>query len=262
MALTIGFFGDSFCELKSNAHSIENNYKTYIELLADHYNADIVSLGMGGSSIWDVNFNQLGPLIKSNRVPDICVFVWTHSGKIYHPRSRSLHSSAALRGFNQEKFDWFAKTYPDVGYNYFDKNIYEAAKQFYMYLYDQEKEDIEHIAQLQYIDNNVLNTLPATTKIIHLWAFGANNFQKENGWHPDNISYPHEWKHGVTIKPCLMSLSVSDHGWPKYPVTDYRPNHLEGVKKNEMVCQWVKDAVETGQSADYTSTVLNMWTQQ
>jgi len=260
MALTIGFFGDSFCALENNEHSISNEYKTYIERLKDHYNADIVNLGMGGSSIWDLLLVQLDPLIKSNTVPDICVFVWTHSGKIFHRTSRSLHPSSALKGFNKEKFDWFAKTYPNAGYNFFAKEVYEAAKEYYLHLHDNEKADIEHVALLQYIDNNVLNRLPSKTKIVHLWAFGSNNFESPLGWHPDNITYPHTWKHGATILPGMMSLSVSNHPWPKYPVLDNRPNHLEGDTKNEMVFQWIKYAIETNQSMDYTTDVVNMWT--
>jgi hypothetical protein len=255
---TIGFFGDSFCALESNEHSTKHGYATYIKKLKNHYDAKIVNLGMGGSSVWDLYFNQLLPLIKSNSVPDICVFVWTHSGKIFHRTSRSLHASAALNGFNKKKFDWFAKTYPSVGYNFFAKEIYEAAKEYYLHLYDQEKEDLEHIAQLQYIDNNVLNLLPESTKIIHLWAFGSSNFSLDNGWHPDNISYPHNWKHGTTILPCLMSLSAADYTWPVYPVADERPNHLEG-DKNSLVFDWIKYAIDTEQNKDYTTDVVKRW---
>ena len=259
MALTtIGFFGDSFCALENNEHSTKHDYKTYIEQLVSHYNAEILNLGIGGSSVWDLYFNQLLPLIKKNTVPDICVFVGTHSGKLFHRTSRSLHASAALKGFNKEKFDWFAKTYPNENYNFFDKNVYEAAKEYYLHLYDQEKEDLEHIAQLQYIDNNVLNMLPTTTKIVHMWAFGSNNFSKDNGWHPDNISYPHKWKHGITIHPCLMSLSISNYPWPVYPISDERPNHLEG-DKNQLVFESIKTAIDTNKSIDITPEVLRRW---
>ena len=40
---TIGFFGDSFCAEVSNQHSESNGYKTYIEKLISHYNADLVN---------------------------------------------------------------------------------------------------------------------------------------------------------------------------------------------------------------------------
>ena len=258
MALTIGFFGDSFCALEKNEDSIINGYTTYIEKLKNHYCADIVNLGMGGSSVWDLYFNQLLPLVKKNKVPDICVFVWTHSGKIFHRTSRSLHASSSLNGFNKEKFDWFAKTYPNVGYNFFAKEIYEASKQYYLHLYDQEKEDLEHIAQLQYIDNNVLNLLPLSTKIVHLWAFGSNSFSKDNGWQPENILYPHVWKHGVTVLPCLMSLSVADYNWPVYPITDTRPNHLEG-NKNDLIFDSIRSAIDLNQNIDLTTEVTRRW---
>ena len=257
MALkTIGFFGDSFCEMLSNQHSKDNDYKTYIQLLQESYGADVVNLGMGGSSIWDVLINQLNPLIQSNTVPDVCVFVWTHSGKIFHKTSRSLHYSGVFHGDNEKKFEWFAKTYPNAGYNFFDKAVYEAARQYYIHLYDQEKADLEYLALLQYIDNNILNTLD--TRIVHLWAFGSHNFDIENGWHPDNVVYPYTWKNGATILPALMSLSMSGYPWPKQPAIDDRPNHLEG-NKNNTVFEWIKYAIETGETKDYSSDIIKRW---
>jgi hypothetical protein len=260
MALkTIGFFGDSFCEYAVHQHSVDNNYKTYIQQLKEHYNLEILNLGMGGSSVWDVLINQLNPLIKANTVPDVCVFSWTHSGKLFHRTSRSLHASGVLYGDNQKKFDWFAKTYPKAGYNFFDKTIYEAAKQYFMHLYDQEKADIEHVALMQYIDNNVLSTL--NSKIIHLWSFGSHNFNMPNGWHPDNISYPYIWKNGTTILPSLMSLSMPGYPWPVQPAIDDRPNHLEG-DKNDTVFEWIKYAIEHEKTMDYTKDVIKRWDAQ
>jgi hypothetical protein len=260
MALkTIGFFGDSFCEYAVHQHSTDSNYKTYIQQLTEHYNLEILNLGMGGSSIWDVLLNQLNPLIKSNTVPDICVFAWTHSGKLYHKQSRSLHYSGVFHGNNEKKFDWFAKTYPDAGYNFFDKSVYEAAKQYYIHLYNQEKADIEHLALLEYIDNNVLSKL--NSKIVHLWSFGSHNFDIENGWHPDNITYPYTWKNGTTILPALMSLSIPGYPWPTQPAIDARPNHLEG-DKNDTVFEWIKYAIEHGKTMNYTNDVIKRWNNQ
>jgi hypothetical protein len=259
MALkTIGFFGDSFCEYVSNTHSTDHGYKTYIQLLQETYKLDVVNLGMGGSSVWDVLLNQLGPLINSNSVPDVCVFVWTHSGKLYHKKSRSLHYSGVFHGDNEKKFKWFAETYPNAGYNFFDKDIYEAARQYYIHLYDQKKIDIEHLALLEYIDNHVLSKL--NTNIIHMWAFGSHNFNMENGWHPDNVTYPYTWKNGTTILPALMSLSIPGYPWPKQPAIDDRPNHLEG-DKNQLVFEWIKHAIETRTNKDYTTEVVKRWNQ-
>ena len=49
--MKIGFFGDSFC---AKRYSYSLNYSTYISMLANHYNAKIVNLGVGGSSIGDL----------------------------------------------------------------------------------------------------------------------------------------------------------------------------------------------------------------
>jgi hypothetical protein len=257
---TIGFFGDSFCELESNKHSIDNGYKTYIQQLKEYYNLEIVNMGMGGSSVWDVVINQLGTLIKNNKVPDVCVFSWTHSGKLFHRKSRSLHYASVFHGNNDAKFEWFAKEYPDAGYNFFDKEVYATAKQYFIHLYDQEKSDIEHLALMQYIDNNILNTL-TNTKIVHLWSFGSHNFNLENGWHPDNIKYPYVWKNGATILPALMSLSMINYPWPTQPAIDDRPNHIEG-DKNNTVFEWIKYAIETGETKDYSSDIIKRWNEK
>ena len=98
---TIGFFGDSFCNRETNEHSMSHDYETYIRQVKNYYNADIVNLGFGGSSIWDLYLNQLKPFIE--QPPDITVCVWTNAGRLYHRECRSLHHSAVLEGHSKKK---------------------------------------------------------------------------------------------------------------------------------------------------------------
>lgn len=256
---TIGFFGDSFCEHLNNQHSIDNNYKTYMELCRDNLGLKIVNMGMGGSSIYDVVLKQLNPLIKSNSVPDVCVFFWTIPQRLYHPVCRSIHLASALAGYNSKKEAWFSKTYPNET-NWFSKDIWDAAQQYFMHLYDEEKSQLEYVSFLQYIDNNILPKL--NSKIIHLWSIGNVNDWELNSFKPDNINYVHDWSHGVEVRPSLMSISAVNGNTFKYPIIDDRPNHLDGQLKNDMVFDYIAQALnhyEDSNLLDYTDGVNKLW---
>lgn len=259
---TIGFFGDSFAEHINNEHSIKNNYKTYIELVRDHYGAEIKNIGMGGSSIWDLYLTQLKPLIDSNTVPDVCVFVWTIPQRLFHRTCRSIHLSAALAGHNPKKEKWFAENYPNIP-NWFAKDIWDAAQQYFIHFYDEEKAELEYVSFLQYLDNNVFPELSKHTKIIHFWSFAKPNNWELSGFHPNEIVYQHRWKHGVEVRPALISLSVCDDGRTFFfPMIDDRANHIDGDLRNGMLADWIVDAVEhyqTGSLLDQSPSIINRW---
>jgi hypothetical protein len=248
MSNTIGFFGDSFAAEEANAHSWWFKYETYIRKTANYYDAEIVNLGQGGSSIWDAILIQLDPLIKTNTVPNICVFVWTNPGRLFHREIRRINHSDSLT--------------PKIHtYSIFKHKIWEAAKQYYLYLYDQEQAKLEHLSFMHYIDNIILPTLPKTTKIIHFWSSAdPTNWDTQN-FHPTKISYPYKWKHGVEIRPALLSLSLSDKDVSILQV-DKRANHIEGEIKNSLISSWIKYAIlryEDGLCLDYTSDVAKFW---
>lgn len=245
---TIGFFGDSFAAEESNPHSWWFKYKTYISKLIAHYNAKNVNLGLGGSSVWDAVMLQLQPLIDTNTVPDICVFVWTNPGRLFHREVRKLSHADSL---NPNLHD----------YSVFKRKIWQAAKQFYLHLYDHDQAALSHLSFLYYIDNVVLPSLPSTTKIIHLWSSADQPTWDTGSFRPENISYPHKWKHGVEIRPALISLSLSDQPMSILQV-DRRANHLSGEVKNTMLADWIKCAVDNYQDGlclDYTDDVIKLW---
>ena len=235
MSKTIGFFGDSFCAESYNHHSIFYNYKTYISLLANHYDAKIVNLGQGGTSVWDTLLLQLNPLIDNNIVPDICVFVWTIPGRLFSRKIRRLNSTDVKTKLR-----------------FTNKQVWNAAEQFYEHLYDKEKEQVEHVAILRYIDQMILPTLPSTTKIVHLWTAGNTKEWSKEGIRPNNTSYPHTWQCGSEIRPSLLSLSLYDNNISVLN-TDHRANHLDGDFKNKMLFNWIQLAVDNPNSFwDYT----------
>lgn len=242
--MKIGFFGDSFTAKVFNMHSMWNRYDTYIKKLSKNYNAEIVNLGHGGSSIWDTILIQLNPLIKSNSVPDICVFVWTNPGRLFHRTVRRINHADALT-------------------NRSPKEVWDAAKQYYHHLYDHEQAELEHVAMLHYIDNVILPTLPKSTKIIHMWT-SANPLSWENqDFHPEKISYTYKWKTGVEIRPPLLCLSVVGNDISVLQ-KDKRPNHLEGSLKNDMLVEWITYAIENYQDGlclDHTAIIAKMWDQ-
>jgi hypothetical protein len=242
MVKSIGFFGDSFCE-----HLYHGEYKTYMELLKDRYSAEVVNIGMGGSSVWDLLIMQLNPLVNADKIPDVCVICWTIPARLFHRTCRSIHLSKALSGYDKQKDQWFAKTYPGVD-NWFSKEIWDAAQQYFLHLRDQEKEELEYIAAIRYIDQTVLSVLSKKCKIINLWSFATPSTWDRDGFKPENISYPYEFTHGVELRPPLISLSCSGETGSTFlfPMIDTRANHLEGDKNvflAELISQHIDNYV-------------------
>lgn len=242
MTKTIGFFGDSFCAERINHHSIFYRYDTYIELLAKHYDSKIVNLGHGGCGVWDTLLIQLNPFIESNTVPDICVFVWTIPARLYNRKVRRLNSTDV-----------------DHKIHFTNRDIWTAGKYFYKYLCDYEKEHIEHIAALRYIDQVILPQFPATTKIVHLWTAGTTKEWSTQGIRPSNTTYPHTWTHGVEVRPSLLSVSLFDNDISILK-SDHRTNHLDGKFKNQLVFDWIKRAIEGNETLyDYSTAIDTLY---
>ena len=74
---TIGLYGDSFVEVWKEKKSDLN---TWPNIIAEKFNLEIVHSGKGGTSYWDVPLNQF----SLNNVPDILIFCWTSSARIYN----------------------------------------------------------------------------------------------------------------------------------------------------------------------------------
>jgi len=220
--MKIGFFGDSFCSYLSLPGY---SFSTYIKLLQDHYDAEIVNLGLGGSSIYDLLILQLMPFIESNTVPDICVFTWTEPHRLFHQQIRNITAAAST------------STDPDP--------VIQAAKQYYLNLEDSELDELRYRATLHYVDNVILPTLPSTTKIVHLWSFGIPyNYEYRNpdSFAPNKVQYYHTWKNGVEVRPPMITLAVEGH---KIEDLNGRPNHLIGQEKNNRMFEIIKQAIDS-----------------
>ena len=222
MKPTIGFFGDSFC---ANRYSLSLNYKTYISMLAKNYNAKIVHLGIGGSSVGDLILLQLDPFIQRNDVPDICVFVWTDPARLFHRTIRNLN-------------------YTSVQHNTKKSKVWDSARDYFTYLNDWEFLELQYIALLEHVDNVVLPKLPPETKIVHLWAFGKPKEWNTAGFAEDKLEYYYTWKNGVEVRPSLMSVCMMDNPLDDI-FDDTGPNHLSNKLKNDLVFNYIKSAIDS-----------------
>lgn len=222
MKTKIGFFGDSFC---ANKNSFSLKYTTYVSMLANYYDAEIVHLGKGGSSIGDLILLQLNPFIIENNVPDICVFTWTDIARIFNRHVRKLNLASVQEYYKRSK-------------------IWTAALEYYTHLYDHEFSELQYLALLEHVDNVILSQLPSKTKIVHLWSFGNPKEWTTNGFLPENINYHYTWKHGIEVRPSLMSFSMMDN--PSNEVfNDPGPNHLSNKMKNDIVFELIKNAIDS-----------------
>lgn len=231
--MKIGFFGDSFCAEMNNPHTWLNKYDTYINKLKDHYKAEIVNLGIGGSSYWDLILKQFPPF--KNKLPNVCIFVWTSYGRIYHPQCRNIANwvldleETPLTQFHHSRIIYRKK--------------YKAAIEFYNELYDEEKEKQERIAALYYFDKKVLYPLINQTKIIHLWSFGGvKNWESNNRYSADNMIYDYRFLSGLECRPPLQTFAMynKDNSFD----TDLSANHIFGDENNELVKNMLVEAID------------------
>lgn len=231
--MRIGFYGDSFCQHK---FSIFN--KTYISLLEDHYAAKVIHLGYGGSSHWDLIINQF-----KTPLPDVCVFCWTDSNRLFHPTIRHIRYTEALN-YSQAKSK-FNATY-DFGMH---KKTWQAAQAYYEELYDQTKTNIEYISSLYYFDHQILGQYN-NTKFIHLWSFGNPtkwyNDSLSDTFAKDNLSYPYRWSHGMEIRPSMMSLATRS---PTASWDDFQKavNHIPTKEVNVELFNKIKYCIDNYQ---------------
>ena len=203
--MKIGFFGDSFCMEMNNPHNLYNNYSTYLTMIKQHYNADIVHLGHGGSSYWDTILKQF-PNVDT---PDVCVFCWTDYHRLYHPTVRNLTYGTTV---NLKLKDIKLS-------NLFNFRVVNAAKQYFNYLYDDDKSKIEMISALYRFDKEVLSKL-TNTKIIHMWCF-------------DNI---YTWQTGTVLPAVLNNIAEGS--------SPFAPNHLGSHNQNAQLASMLIDAID------------------
>jgi hypothetical protein len=172
-------------------------------------------------------------------------------GRLFHSQIRRINSSSA---FAKNEIVW------NVARDYFvedSKAIWNAAREYYKHLADPEKDEIEYISILQYIDNNILPSLINESKIIHLWSYGQVQDWSVNGLDPEVIKYHYRWKYGAEIRPSLASISLINYTLDEFVNSD-DPNHLGGDLKNQLVHDIITDSIvnyESGKLFDNVSLI-------
>ena len=241
--MRIGFYGDSFVHEMRNIHSVYYNYTTYLTKIKNHYDAEIINLGVGGSSYWDVIIKQFPPAI--NDLPDVCVFCWTDASRIFHPTIRNIGSWVTmpfvLKDFHISRILNYKK--------------YEAAKQYFTHFYDYNKHEYERLSALYHFDNVVLKPIENKTKIIHMWSFGnAIVWEQENPYYQENIRYPYRFQTGQEIRPSLKCFSTVGRN-----ITDdnLSANHLGSEENNTMVANMIINAIDNHQNGSLITQAIN-----
>ena len=222
--MKIGFFGDSFCTNYTIGHKAN---VTYLNMLATHYDAEVVNLGVGGSSIWDVLLLQIDPFIKNNNIPDICVFVWTEPNRLFHRVLKNLSTQACISSNNP---------------------VLAAAANYYLHLHDYELARVIYVAALHYFDTVILPAFPKNTKIVHLWSYGnPNEWHDEKSFLSKPVRCDYQWQHGIEIHPSFTSIIVGN-GVMLKEMHDQVRNHVPLGKKfdpiNSLIFNRIKDAID------------------
>lgn len=236
--MKIGFYGSSLCSSFDNEHSKRFGYETYISKLQKHYDADICHLGEAGSGYWDLIILQFKELLENP--PDVAIFMWSGQEHLFHRDYRLLHEGSSLEGSRVHS------KRPD---------LWPAVNLYYKHLHDREKETLEYFSALMYFDQVMLPKINSKTKIIHFWEYGlldsrdpdlsSSNYIKE-------VTYPYTWSKGVELRCPLVAVSAAGQ-WPRRPNmkkvinNDPRCNHLDGDEKNDLMFNWIVDAIENYQ---------------
>jgi len=215
MIKTIGFFGDSYSAVDAG----------WIRSIADHYSAKITHLGKPGSSVADLILNQWNKQVLRGLTPDIAVFIWTTDSRLYHSTQRNITPERALSTRVKDT----------------NKELWLAAKQYYMYLYDAEYMALTATSLMCHFDRMVLPNL-THTRIVHLWAFGQPIPGRKN-YIPEGIDYPYSFTSGVEVRPALVTISQEGRTMEQMG-QDSSPNHMETEEKNYRVFEMVRGAID------------------
>jgi hypothetical protein len=214
--MKIGFFGDSYCAVEKQEF---NDYETYIHKIKKHYNAEIVNLGIPGSSVYDSILIQFKKFHNMNNVPDICIFTWSHYVRLFEREKRNLTPHNAV-------------------------GVY---KDYYAHIFDEEQAMLQYISVLNYFDNEVLSRLP-NIKFIHMFCFNTDLTVF-------NTIKQYIFKNGITINPPLYSLARQPPN--EYIITVKnvdKPNHIIGDSKNSFLYENIVDAIDNYENGKVSTT--------
>lgn len=243
MAYTkLGLYGDSFAEVWDD--QTKTSLKTWPRIIAEKFDVDIVHSGKAGSSYWDIPLQQF----SFENCPDILIFCWTSSARLYHKDGIQLHPNPNKSWFGNKK---------DLNDQQKQKLV-NASQEYYKYIHDDSKEIAEYKACLYWFDETVLSKIPSDRKIIHIWSFGHDNTDSKlsGTYHPHNLTYLHRWKNGCEIRPSCMSIALMDGA--SFDDVDPFENHFNTQEKHDLMASCVMHSmIDTNVNGGYDREALN-----
>lgn len=219
-------FGDSFIMDVPN-YDAQYPY-VYMNLVGKHFGVETESRGLAGSGPWNMFYD----FINYKDHIDVAIIAWSEIARLYHPHVQPLNTSNCLNS-------------PITAESPF-KEVYEAARDTYKYLYDHDQKNWEMEALMCMFDHNITPKYP-NTKFIHLPCF--SRYGKDKWWgelydniSPNEIEYFYDFKQASEIRPCLMFLSKND-AYPKDIRKETRQNHLT-LKMHKLLANAIIECIE------------------
>jgi hypothetical protein len=239
---TIGFFGDSFCRAKDPGN--------YIDIVARELDLKVTHLGVSGSSVDDLIIKQFTPLDPSIlhpyeikvRVPDVCVFCWTESNRLFNNLVRNINGGTVE---NIEKISQITEKVSPL-----EDKVWEAASFYYRELYDHTWHKLRHNSMIYYF-NKYLLAKHSDKKIINLWSFGDAKHSYGDpvrDYSTENTDYPFRFDLGMELRPALMSLSLKELADCRGLLNDTRPNHMASPEVNRLLVDSIIQAITNYES--------------
>ena len=176
---TIGFFGDSFCA--------STNADSWCVVLSKKLGLDIIHWGIGGASIWNtiLQFNRL------TTKPNIIVFCWTEPNRLYHPRLPLTPNGVPIAGE--------------------DPKLFDAAKTYYKYLQNDDKDKLAYQYALQWFDQHELKKFADKHKIVQMWSFFPESIKLHTGKIVNESMVRFAWGGDTPNKDYHNDLLTSNH---------------------------------------------------
>lgn len=242
--IKMGLYGDSFVEVWSEEKKKQKDeehcsLETWPNIVAKKFELDIVHSGKGGSSYWDIPLQQF----SFSNVPDILIFCWTSSGRIYNKDGVHINYDSNKIWHQNEKVSEEHK---------------KASEYYFKHIHDEDKELAEYKACLYWFDQTILSQIPSDRKIIHLWSFGHDKQDNKlsGKYHPNNLTYLHNWKHGCEIRPSCMSIALMDGA--NFDDVDPFENHFNTQTKHNLMADFVMHSlIDTNVDGGYHREALN-----
>lgn len=202
--LRVLVIGDSFTDI------LDTHY-TWLNRLRIHYNWSIDNLSIPGTG----SFYAWHTFLNYNKEFDLCIFAWSEPSRFYHESVPCLNSSEVK--LKQKMSPWM-------------KDIYRAGQLYYMHLCNWEHKDLENIAMLYWLDNQLIEKYK-DKKFIHFHSFPyvkepiAINVYEYIKTKNEDMFY-HTFKTGINVGPTLVKISSNDPDAPTDYAFDHRPGHL------------------------------------